>query len=90
MTTPPRRKKGTPSKGSYFRLDPEVKARINEYSDRYGVPTWAIVEAAIRAGDPETWGLPKPGVQPTFDLRETPASLHSPRSHRDEELPLTG
>ena len=71
MTTRVRRRRGTPIQGSYFRLDPEVKAQIDEYSDRFGVPTWAIIEAAIRAANPETWDLPTTGDEPLFDLHDS-------------------
>lgn len=76
MTARVRRRRGTPVEGAYFRLDPEVKATIDDYSDRFGVPTWAIVEAAIKAakpgenGIPEGWDLPEPTAAPMLDLPE--------------------
>lgn len=74
MTTRVRRRRGTPIQGAFYRLDPDVKAQIDDYSERFQVPTWAIVEAAIRAakpganGIPEGWDLPDPAETPMLDL----------------------
>lgn len=76
MTARVRRRRGTPVEGAYFRLDPEVKAMIDDYADRFDVPTWAIVEAAMKAakpganGIPEGWDLPEPVAAPMLDLPE--------------------
>lgn len=49
---------------------------IDDYADQFDVPTWAIIEAAIRAakpgvnGVPEGWDLPEPVTAPTLDLPE--------------------
>jgi len=74
MTARARRRRGTPTQGVFYRLDPEVKAQIDEYSEQFQVPTWAIVEAAIRAarpganGVPEGWDLPEPAAAPMLDF----------------------
>ncbi|MDF2712016.1 MAG: hypothetical protein K0R62_7668 [Nonomuraea muscovyensis] len=76
MTTRVRRRRGTPVEGAYYRLAPDVKAMINEYADQFDVPTWAIIEAAMKAakpgpdGVPEGWDLPRPASAPTLDLPE--------------------
>lgn len=75
MTTRVRRRRGTPTEGSYYRLAPDVKQSIDEWADQFDVPTWAIVEAMVRAtkigsdGVPEGWELPVP-VEPIamFDV----------------------
>lgn len=49
---------------------------IDDYADRLDVPTWAIVEAAMKAakpgpnGVPEGWDLPEVPTTPTLDLPE--------------------
>lgn len=74
MTARVRRRRGTPVEGAYYRLDPEVKAMIDDYADQFDVPTWAIIEAAMKAakpgpnGIPEGWDLPEPVTAPTLDL----------------------
>ena len=75
MTTRVRRPRGTPTEGSYYRLAPDVKQSIDEWAVQFDVPTWAIVEAMVRAtqpgadGIPEGWVLPVP-VEPIamFDV----------------------
>ena len=65
MTARVRRRRGAPVEGVHFRLDPEVKAMILDYAERFDVPTWAIIEAAMKAakpgpnGVPEGWDLPE-------------------------------
>ena len=75
MTTRVRRRRGTPTEGSYYRLAPDVKQTIIDWSDQFDVPTWAVIEAMVRAtkvgsdGVPEGWVLPLP-VEPIamFDV----------------------
>jgi len=75
MTTRVRRRRGTPTEGSYYRLAPDVKQSIDDWALQFDVPTWAIVEAMVRAtkpgsdGVPEGWVLPVP-VEPIamFDV----------------------
>lgn len=64
MTTRVRRQRGTPTKGTYFRLAPDVNQLILDYSEQFGVPTWAIVEAALRAAKPGEDGVPVGWVLP--------------------------
>ena len=74
MTSPVRRKRGTPTVGVQVDLAPDVKELIDRYMDAAGVPQWAIIEAAIRAGKPDTngvpigWELPVSLTQPPLDL----------------------
>lgn len=49
-------------------LTPEVKNKIDAFARQAGVPQWAIVEAAILAGEPDDetgipvgWDLPVDG-----------------------------
>lgn len=64
MTTRVRRPRGTPTEGSYYRLAPDVKQSIDDWSVQFDVPTWAVIEAMVRAtkigsdGIPEGWVLP--------------------------------
>lgn len=66
MTTRVRRRRGTPTEGAYYRLRPDVKQRIDDWSEQFDVPTWAIIEAMADAtkigehGVPEGWVLPMP------------------------------
>ena len=53
-----RRRRGTPTVGVQVDIDPEVKALLDEYAAIAGVPQWAVIEAAIRAGRPGPSGLP--------------------------------
>lgn len=68
-----RRKRGTPTVALNMFVAPDVKELIDHYASISDVPQWAIVEAAIRAGKPDSSGLP-----PGWDL---PTS--------QEGLPLT-
>lgn len=75
MSAPIRRKRGTPTVGVQVDLAPDVKELIDHYMDiAGGVPQWAIIEAAIRAGRPGPdgipvgWELPAPIVQLPLDL----------------------
>ena len=66
MTTRVRRRRGTPTEGTYYRLRPDVKQTIANWSEQFDVPTWAIIEAMVDAttigenGIPEGWVLPMP------------------------------
>lgn len=66
VTTRVRRRRGTPTEGSYYRLRPDVKQTIDDWSQQFSVPTWAIIEAMVHAtkiganGLPEGWDLPAP------------------------------
>ena len=79
MTTRVRRPRGTPPEGSYYRLAPDVKQSIDDWSVQFDVPTWA--EAMVRAtkigtdGVPEGWVLPVP-VEPIamFDVENEEAA----------------
>lgn len=74
MTAHVRRKRGTPTVGVQVDLAPDVKELIDRYMDAAGVPQWAIIEAAIRAGKPGPngipagWELPVAITQPPLDL----------------------
>lgn len=74
MTAPIRRKRGTPTVGVQVDLAPDVKELIDRYMEAAGVPQWAIIEAAIRAGKPGSngiplgWDLPVAISQPSLDL----------------------
>ena len=58
MASPMRRKRGTPTVGVQVDIEPDVKALIDQYATAAGVPQWAIIEAAIRAGEPGPNGIP--------------------------------
>lgn len=79
MSSPIRRKRGTPTVGVQVDIAPDVKNLIDQYAAAADVPQWAIVEAAIRAGRPgangvpEGWELPNQGqTQPQLDIEEDP------------------
>ncbi len=81
MTTRVRRRRGTPTEGSYYRLRPDVKQAIDEWSEQFSVPTWAIIEAMVHAtkigpnGVPEGWELPRPNEPiAMFDVTEEAAT----------------
>lgn len=64
-----RRPRGTPVVALNLFVSPEVKERIDLYSARSNMPIWAIVEAAVLAGEPDAttgvpagWGLPDDGT----------------------------
>ncbi len=63
MAAPTRRVRrpiGTETVAVHLFLTPEVKKRIDTFAHRAGVPQWAIVEAAILAGEPDDeTGIPK-------------------------------
>jgi len=81
MTTRVRRPRGTPTEGSYYRLAPDVKQSIDDWSVQFDVPTWAVIEAMVRAtkigtdGVPEGWVLPV-AVEPIamFDVENEEAA----------------
>lgn len=55
-----RRPIGTETIAVHLFLTPEVKNRIDAYARQADVPQWAIVEAAILAGEPDSeTGIPK-------------------------------
>lgn len=60
-----RRKRGTPTIALNMFVAPDVKALIDNYASISGAPQWAIVEAAIRAGSPDSSGLPAGWDLPT-------------------------
>lgn len=70
MTSPIRRKRGTPTVGVQVNIAPDVKQLLDEYAAAAGVPQWVIIEAAIRAGRPGPTGIPKHWdlEQPQLDL----------------------
>lgn len=74
MSSPIRRKRGTPTVGVMAYLAPDVKELIDRYTAAAGVPQWAIIEAAIRAGQPGPngipigWDIPIALNQPSLDL----------------------
>lgn len=59
-----RRPRGTPTVGVQVDIAPDVKAILDGYHAATGLPQWALIEAAIRAGQPgpngypENWELP--------------------------------
>lgn len=75
MTITVRRKRGTPTVGVQVDIDPDVKSILDGYHAATGLPQWALIEAAILAGQPgprgypENWELPV-SSQPTLDLPE--------------------
>jgi hypothetical protein len=74
MSSHIRRKRGTPTVGVQVDIAPDVKHLIDKYMAAAGVPQWAVIEAAIRAGRPgpngvpEGWEFPAPSGQPTLDV----------------------
>lgn len=58
MSSQYRRPRGTPKVALNLFVAPEVKEMIDTYATRANAPIWAIVEAAIRAGEPDESGLP--------------------------------
>lgn len=65
MSSPIRRKRGTPTVGVQVDIAPDVKALIDRYMAAADVPQWAIIEAAIRAGRPGADGIPEGWDLPT-------------------------
>lgn len=65
MSSPIRRKRGTPTVGVQVDIAPDVKALIDRYMEAADVPQWAIIEAAIRAGRPGADGIPEGWDLPT-------------------------
>lgn len=59
MSSQYRRPRGTPKVALNLFVSPEVKQRIDSYAKRADVPIWAIVEAAVNAGQPDEDGIPK-------------------------------
>lgn len=69
MSSPYRRKRGTPTVGIQVNITPDVKALLDAYSAAAGnAPQWAVIEAAIRAGTPDVTGVPV-----GWDLERHPA-----------------
>lgn len=60
-----RRKRGTPTVALNMFIAPDVKMLIDRYASIAGVPQWAVVEAAIRAGVPAGSGVPADWNLPT-------------------------
>ena len=58
MSSRYRRPRGTPTVPLNMFVAPDVKKLIDSYAARANVPQWAIVEAAIRAGQPGKNGVP--------------------------------
>lgn len=59
MSSQYRRPRGTPTVALNLFVAPEVKQKIDSYASRANVPIWAIVEAAINAGQADEDGIPK-------------------------------
>ena len=76
MAVPTRRVRrpiGTETVAVHLFLTPEVKKRIDTFAHRAGVPQWAIVEAAILAGEPdEVTGIPKGWDVPQSEAASLP------------------
>ncbi len=72
-STRPRRRPGEPTAPLYVDVAPDVDEKIAELSTTLGVPKWAVIEAAIRAAEPGTNGVPDGWVLPA----------------RGEELPIS-
>lgn len=74
MSSPIRRKRGTPTVAIQVDIEPDVKEAIDAYMRAAQVPQWAIVEAAVRAGKPGPDGIPigwdLPG-HPKLDVDES-------------------
>lgn len=79
MTSRFRRDRGAPTVPLHMFVAPDVKAKIDAYARAKGAPQWAVVEAAVRAGQPgqdgwpQGWQLPdtdEPELQP--DIEEAP------------------
>jgi hypothetical protein len=69
-----RRKRGTPTVQIHMLVEPDVKELIDHYAAVSGLPQWAIVEAAIRAGQPDSRGLPAGWNLPDIDQEGLPLS----------------
>lgn len=59
MSSQYRRPRGTPTVALNLFVSPEVKQQIDSYASRANVPIWAIIEAAVKAGQPDEDGIPK-------------------------------
>ncbi|WMY80062.1 hypothetical protein [Citricoccus sp. I39-566] len=70
MSSPNRRKRGTPTVGIQVNISPDVKQKIDAYAAAADAPQWAVIEAAIRAGTPDETGIPV-----GWDLPRHPALL---------------
>ncbi len=55
-------------------VEPDVKELIDHYAALSGLPQWAIVEAAIRAGRPDSTGIPVSWNLPDPDQEGLPLS----------------
>ena len=55
---PMRRKRGTPTVQLNLNVAPDIKARIDHIAAHANVPVWAVVEAAIEAGQDDATGIP--------------------------------
>lgn len=67
MASQHRRRKGIPTVQLHMFIAPDVKDLIDRYAAISGAPQWAIVEAAIRAGKPDSSGLPAGWDVPRYD-----------------------
>lgn len=71
-----RRKRGTPVVGVQVDLAEDAKGLLDAYTSATGLPQWAIIEAALRAGKPgpqgypEDWDLPAPVHPVPFEWPE--------------------
>lgn len=74
MASAYRRKKGTPTVQMHMFIEPDVKDLIDRYAEVSGLPQWAIVEAAIRAGRPDSSGLPASWNLPRLGQEGLPLS----------------
>lgn len=58
MASQYRRKRGTPTVALNLFVAPDVKEKIDRYAANANAPIWAIIEAAINAGQPDDTGVP--------------------------------
>lgn len=75
MSSPVRRKRGTPTVGVQVDIAPDVKELIDGYMAAAGVPQWAVIEAAIRAAKPGPDGIPADWELPVSP--QTPLDLNT-------------
>ena len=82
MSSPLRRKYGTPTVGVQVDIAPEVKMLIDRYMAAANVPQWAIIEAAIRAGKPGADGIPEGWVLGHQRDQERPMDMPVRQPHK--------
>lgn len=78
-----RRPRGTPVVGIQVDLAEDAKDLLDGYTRATGLPQWAIIEAALRAGRPGSHGYPE-----DWDLVPTNRPVPFDWAASEEEAPI--